>query len=164
MRMWVEKISQRKINAAEKSSSSWGCELKSISRAKQVWEQRHPLHEDVSWKTSFMRALISSACHPLHEDVSWKITTNTTLNHGGVILFMRMWVEKSIGMNCQDYGFGHPLHEDVSWKVTIYSPHCCLHSHPLHEDVSWKAISSAFTDAFTVILFMRMWVEKLQIV
>ena len=142
------------------SSSSWGCELK-ITHTGIPWTptNRHPLHEDVSWKVKRGSFITSELSHPLHEDVSWKVLdlSATSLNprhplHEDVswkssllcstlihlvILFMRMWVEKSLFLHrpflvLSSSSWGCELknnnkHNFKSWRC-----------HPLHEDVSWK--------------------------
>ena len=56
----------------------------------------------------------------------------------------------------------HPLREDVSWNTTDTVATETLTSHPLREDVSWNTWGNITTaPSFTVILFVRMWVEMM---
>ena len=120
------------------SSSSWGCELKYKKEYILMFQQRHPLREDVSWN-------IEQLCL---EDEKM-----------AVILFVRMWVEisctsTSLSSLSSSSSWGcelkyriiskrkctssHPLREDVSWNISVSSSKPPETRHPLREDVSWN--------------------------
>ena len=120
----------------------------------------HPLREDVSWNILGVDSGKEILSHPLREDVSWNNECLEVFTELEVILFVRMWVEICMLEVEEENHVGHPLREDVSWNVPLFSlllPYSC---HPLREDVSWNiCFSSAFAIEFSVILFVRMWVE-----
>ena len=100
-----------------RSSSLWGCELKSRRVGDNMATLSHPPCEDVSWKdgewdgckkaavvillvrmwVEKLRMLYQqrlNQCHPPCEDVSWKIFHSGATATRVVILLVRMWVEK----------------------------------------------------------------------
>ena len=97
VRMWVE-ISVWQLSSLRlSSSSSWGCELK--YKSGNEWRNRgsHPLREDVSWNFLYTQQSIQRQSHPLREDVSWNYNLAISEDWSFVILFVRMWVEMTIG-------------------------------------------------------------------
>ena len=100
---------------------------------------RHPPCEDVSWKYPGQHSKRSDRSHPPCEDVSWKVRCNCANE-------MKEWSSSLWGCElkriCKWY---HPLR--------IRHPPC--------EDVSWKVKDHASEITETVILLVRMWVEKL---
>ena len=137
VRMWVEINSYGTKPRNSKSSSSWGCELK-LESAQQTLDQ---LLSSSSWgcelKYLFRNATDCWNCHPLREDVSW----NTYAIH------------KS------KHSMRHPLREDVSWNIIKTVKEDKQIRHPLREDVSWNVSYSLQISLYSVILFVRMWVE-----
>ena len=123
------------------SSSSWGCELKFLFVFSKSMFFGHPLREDVSWNDLAEIDIIEKSRHPLREDVSWNV--HTQADDGK---------ESS-----------HPLREDVSWNICKGDKKPFRMSHPLREDVSWNNSSTAKFSSMAVILFVRMWVEMLNL-
>ena len=72
VRMWVEKSIRSTTLILKRSSSLWGCELKTFACLFSTVRHRHPPCEDVSWKIVMSDELLSHL----------------------VILLVRMWVEK----------------------------------------------------------------------
>ena len=94
VRMWVEKLDLEAKEGGDRSSSMWGCELKSKwfrtfkvcrwlssmwgcelkkrSSPRRSVKCRHPPCEDVSWKGSKLVGKLKGISHPPCEDVSWK--------------------------------------------------------------------------------------------
>ena len=60
-------------------------------------------------------------------------------------------------------GNGHPPCEDVSWKLFHSHLRSDLLRHPPCEDVSWKTPTLLYRSASSVILLVRMWVERIRI-
>ena len=127
------------IYSSTSSSSLWGCELK------------NPI--------SVIRKLATS--HPPCEDVSWKSNIARGSSDYLVILLVRMWVENTPPINVMIPTLRHPPCEDVSWKDNIADIDGGWFGHPPCEDVSWKVKDHASEITETVILLVRMWVEKL---
>ena len=69
-----------------------------------------------------------------------------------------MWVEITEQENAS-VEQRHPLREDVSWNNVYDDLKQKLMGHPLREDVSWNVGFTLLKVRFTVILFVRMWVE-----
>ena len=124
----------------DESSSSWGCELKSV----------------------LFRTYLICPCHPLREDVSWNIDQIVDQVVVLVILFVRMWVE----MLCRIIWRSSGERSSSSWGCELKyffarvseSRRPC---HPLREDVSWNVYSPFRPTLRHVILFVRMWVEMM---
>ena len=147
------------------SSSSWGCELKYCNYYRHSWnccvilfvrmwvemlsvtghassESRHPLREDVSWNIHYCLVIESSLGHPLREDVSWNV----------------YYLQKAM------HSFCHPLREDVSWNNFGKFPFKVEKSSSSSWGCELKYLLSEISNSFfTVILFVRMWVEILQL-
>ena len=98
----------------------------------------HPPCEDVSWKAYEHSVRSAPHGHPPCEDVSWK--------------------DKNY--YCEKIRKGHPPCEDVSWKGKESYRRIGSNGHPPCEDVSWKIIDPPEEDNDSVILLVRMWVEK----
>ena len=76
-------------------------------------------------------------CHPLREDVSWN--PNQPLH-------MSLWLWSSSSWGCE-------------LKYCNRTGNLSGWSHPLREDVSWNTFAWIWTNDWSVILFVRMWVE-----
>ena len=99
----------------------------------------HPPREDVSWKIEMDSLLVQRCCHPPREDVSWK----------------------TLGKLHGDSLTSHPPREDVSWKNSLKK----LSSRILPSSSSWgcelkNICTCSEHKKSTVILLVRMWVEK----
>ena len=161
--MWVEKSDLR-------SAEYWLC---------------HPPCEDVSWKlipnarnsslvwssslwgwelktSRFLSSHSTSFCHPPCEDVSWKAldTKNPTVTTV-VILLVRMWVENASRNEPQRV----TRQSSSLWGCELKNCEDDYEGsrqkrHPPCEDVSWKINGKGGCGKTTVILLVRMWVEK----
>ena len=136
--MWVEKYFTCFPSFVTQSSSLWGCELKScIDRQIGKRNRSSSLWGCELKNPSFLKESIAQS-HPPCEDVSWK----------KIVDHMECWIN------------GHPPCEDVSWKSSMSSSRLSCSCHPPCEDVSWKVWDIFRMCGASVILLVRMWVEK----
>ena len=141
VRMWVEMFNIGKsLSVADRSSSSWGCELKCSLNCLFAIRYSHPLREDVSWNDFLEAREPFTARHPLREDVSWNIRKMWTITFGLVILFVRMWVEI-----LKVASVFHRVNVILFVRMWVEILMNC--------QVLWRTV---------VILFVRMWVEMKQ--
>ena len=133
---WNDDTEEREENVG--SSSSWGCELK----CKVMYLVAISTWSSSSWgcelKCTAIKASIFENRHPLREDVSWNITLHRCSSGLSVILFVRMWVEMSSLLPSRQ-----ALKSSSSWGCElkcITLDRCCVgcSRHPLREDVSWN--------------------------
>ena len=186
VRMWVEIYCQLLWFLLHKlSSSSWGCELKWLLWFTINITFCHPLREDVSWNIPHSSLSNADISHPLREDVSWNVMIlmsqpceKSSSSWGCELKYFKtiMQITDNSHPLREDVSWNelkkvqkqkwvsHPLREDVSWNNVYVLSSAEPSSHPLREDVSWNAWFFFFCLCEPVILFVRMWVEMLQIV
>ena len=139
----------------------------------------HPLREDVSWNMSilsifagltvilFVRMWVEIAdsfCELIQppSSSSWgcelKWLMAVFIESVVVILFVRMWVEILQSAAIPEY---HK--SSSSWgcelKYRVWCGYTHWNCHPLREDVSWNTFGLSSPFSYSVILFVRMWVE-----
>ena len=134
----LKRLSFRDCSLRNGSSSLWGCELKNRCRSVRYFVCPVILLVRM-WVENF-----------------WAVSFSPPTP---VILLVRMWVEKQSG-HLEALHSRHPPCEDVSWKVVLVYLCYAIFSHPPCEDVSWKIRSIKYWQRCSVILHVRMWVEK----
>ena len=160
VRMWVEKAIVSLLGGDGKSSSLWGCELKNRIRIRTQRLNCHPPCEDVSWKIH--KNIIRKKWGVILLVRMWveKTPSSTDNAQRVVILLVRMWVEKHTLFRLSPLSRRHPPCEDVSWKSRNSTRSLVWSRHPPCEDVSWKEEAINILTEQIVILLVRMWVEK----
>ena len=120
-----------------KSTSSWGRELKCQSVGNLSYTSRRPLREVVSWNACVYSKRKSQSSRPLREVVSWNIS------------------EASVNVP----NLCRPLREVVSWNT--FQPISFMKNggRPLREVVSWNTMQVLAYSGEIVDLFVRSWVE-----
>ena len=161
VRMWVEISEKKLLSYTQKSSSSWGCELKwsglsflpallHVILLVRMWvemlksRKSHFLSPKSSSSWGCELKYLRFAVHP---------------GRSGVILLVRMWVEM-VDVQKQVY---HRQQSSSSWGCELKYEWLTAkeqnRSHPPREDVSWNVDGSVTWEMDGVILLVRMWVE-----
>ena len=110
-------------------------------------------------KSAYAWIIRAVKCHPPCEDVSWKVVALSALIALFVILLVRMWVEKSECIKVTGKELSSSLWGCELKSIAQAIPEVTS-SHPPCEDVSWKMVSVCELGKTSVILLVRMWVEK----
>ena len=143
---------------------------------------RHPLHEDVSWNTTFRFTIRSCTVVILFARMWVEIYSSTVtsrpssvilfarmwveISQGSyvtaifsVILFVRMWVEISLPMRPKSRRKASSSLWGCELKYKLFQWNIRCAGHPPCEDVSWNSKMNINYGLIEVILLVRMWVE-----